>query len=180
MNWKINIIYKGLSLKCFSLALLICFFSCELTKDFDVLNEKITEGTETKTQLSADSQAVVIDVKVTGNEANYTFSVQLKSPDLGCDQYADWWEVFSLDTTLIYRRILGHSHVNEQPFTRSGGPVKIQSNENIYIRGHMNNFGYGSLVFKGSVDNGFKQDTIEKSFGPDLSKLEPLPTNCAF
>ena len=38
-------------------------------------------------------QAQVIDVGVKGEENKYTFYVKIKSPDRGCDQYADWWEV---------------------------------------------------------------------------------------
>ena len=66
-----------------------------------------------------------VSVDVTGEENAYTFSIGILSPDTGCDQYADWWEIVSLDGDLIYRRILAHSHVNEQPFVRSGGPVAI-------------------------------------------------------
>lgn len=96
----------------------------------------IMEGTFA---LDADSQAVVTAVSFTGTPDDYTFSVEISSPDTGCDQYADWWEVFDKEGELIYRRILGHSHVNEQPFTRSGGAVKIQEDTFVYIRAHMNN-----------------------------------------
>ena len=102
--------------------------------------------------------AVVEDVKVSGNENAYSFAVTLKSPDSGCKQYADWWEVISEDgKTLIYRRILAHSHVDEQPFTRSGGAVAIAANTEVIIRAHMFPSGYGDgiIAMKGSVANGF-------------------------
>jgi len=130
--------------------------------------------------LEQDSQAVVTAVRFTGNEEEYTFSVTLKSPDTGCGQYADWWEVFDKEENLIYRRILAHSHVNEQPFTRSGGPVAIKENTFVYIRGHMNELGYGSLVFGGTVKDGFEAMELPIEFAAILSGIEPLPTNCSF
>ena len=138
------------------------------------------EPMEMEVELSEDKQAIAQSVEVSGTEGNYTFSVNLKSPDLGCDQYADWWEVISLDEQLLYRRILGHSHVNEQPFTRSGGPVNINEDEEVYVRGHMNNLSYGSIVLKGTVANGFVKDTLAADFAKGLETAEPLPTNCAF
>jgi len=119
-------------------------------------------------------------VECTGGPNNYTLSVTISSPDTGCDQYADWWEVFTPDSSLIYRRILAHSHVNEQPFTRSGGPVNVGPNELIYVRAHMNNLGYGTQVFSGNVKDGLVLDSLATSFAADLETMEPLPEDCAF
>ncbi|MFD2562285.1 hypothetical protein [Aquimarina rubra] len=132
------------------------------------------------TETDATTKAEVGNVSVTGDENNYTFSVEIKSPDQGCNQYADWWEVISEEGTLLYRRILAHSHVNEQPFTRSGGPVNIAKDQIVYIRAHMNNKGYGNVVFKGSVSTGFSQETLEITFASELETTEPLPNGCAF
>ncbi|WP_298539903.1 hypothetical protein [uncultured Aquimarina sp.] len=124
--------------------------------------------------------AGVTNVSVSEKEGSYTFSVEINSPDLGCNQYADWWEIVSEDQTLVYRRILAHSHVNEQPFTRSGGPVNITEDQTVYIRAHMNNKGYGDVVFKGSVSAGFSQQTLDISFASELETTAPLPNGCAF
>ena len=129
---------------------------------------------------TGEESAVVQAVSVSGSANAYTFSVELKSPDTGCDQYADWWEVLGEDGSLKFRRILTHSHVNEQPFTRSGGPVNIGSSETVWIRGHMNNKGYGTAVFKGSVDAGFTKATLEVEFAKEAAKQEPLPGKCQF
>ena len=139
--------------------------------------ENMMEGT---INLDQDSQAVVLAVNYSGTENNYNFSVKLKSPDTGCDQYADWWEIFDSEGKLLYRRILAHSHVTEQPFTRSGGPVNIEANTFIYIRGHMNTLGYGSLVFSGTINDGFVASELPIEFAADLAAADPLPTNCAF
>jgi len=136
------------------------------------------EGSTPETELNASAN--VSNVSVTGDENNYTFSVTIESPDLGCDQYADWWEVFTEDGSLMYRRILAHSHVNEQPFTRSGGTVEITKSQVVYIRAHMNNTGYGTVVFKGSVATGFNQETVTTSLASQLETAAPLPSGCAF
>ena len=132
---------------------------------------------------TTDDPAVVEEVKVSGDEGSYNFSVTLKSPDTGCDQYANWWEVISADgKTLIYRRILGHSHVNEQPFTRSGGPVSVPASTEVIVRAHMHPSGYGDglIAMKGSVTNGFSPYEVEEGFGADLENADPQPTGCAF
>ena len=132
--------------------------------------------------LSSDP-AIVQDVKVSGNENAYSFAVTLKSPDSGCKQYANWWEVISVDgKTLIYRRILAHSHVDEQPFTRSGGGVTIAANTEVIIRGHMypSGYGEGKIAMKGSVANGFITVDVAIDFGAKLEDVVPQPNGCAF
>ncbi len=124
--------------------------------------------------------ANITAVAVQGNEANYTFNVTIKSDETGCDQYADWWEVLKADGSLVYRRILAHSHPNDQPFTRSGGPVKITQDETLYIRAHMNKLGYVGDVYSGTVDEGFVKIESLPDFPSSLDKQEPLPTGCAF
>lgn len=138
----------------------------------------INEQTFVSTQV--EDQAKVVGVECTGQPNNYTLDVTIESPDLGCEQYADWWEVLNRDSLLIYRRILTHSHVDEQPFTRSGGVVNVGADDFIYVRAHMNNLGYGSQVFSGNVRDGLQMDTIDPNFAISLSGLDPLPQNCAF
>lgn len=124
--------------------------------------------------------ANVVSVSVAGQANQYQFSVGISSPDTGCEQYADWWEVLSEDEELIYRRILLHSHVNEQPFTRSGGPVDIEEDTVIYIRAHMNQAGFGGMIMKGSVKSGFVIIELPLDFSPALENELPLPTGCNF
>lgn len=124
--------------------------------------------------------ADVVEIKTSGNEGAYTFHVTLRSPDTGCGQYANWWEVISPEGDLIYRRILGHSHVDEQPFTRSGGEITISMDQVVIVRAHMNNLGYGGKAMTGTVKDGFRYKELEKSFAIKLEKVEPLPDGCAF
>ncbi len=88
----------------------------------------------TTPDINVNAKAEIVSVVVSGNENGYSFSVGIKSPDTGCDQYADWWEIISEDGNLVYRRVLAHSHVDEQPFVRSGGPVAVTKEQTVYIR----------------------------------------------
>lgn len=144
----------------------------------DVTNDKEIEETENTETIEGLAQ--VTKVVVSGEDNQYSFNVTIVSPDLGCNQYADWWEVIDLDGNLIYRRILAHSHVNEQPFTRSGSAVSISEIAEVYIRAHMNPTSYGNIVFKGSVSNGFTASNLDTEFAKGLEEVAPLPTGCAF
>jgi len=124
--------------------------------------------------------ANIVSVTASGDENAYTFKVGIKSPDKGCNQYANWWEVISENGDLIYRRILGHSHVNEQPFVRSGGTVNIPKDQIVIIRAHMNTSNYGTQTFKGSVASGFAAFTTTEGFAKELKSQEPQPSGCAF
>lgn len=122
--------------------------------------------------------AEVTGVAASGLPGAYTFNVTIKSPDTGCQQFADWWEVVSEDGRLLYRRVLLHSHVDEQPFTRSGGPVPIRPETIVWVRAHMNSTGYGSVAFKGSVKGGFARAEVPVNFATGLAKQPPLPEGC--
>lgn len=124
--------------------------------------------------------AAITGVSTSGNEGAYTFAVEITSPDKGCDQYANWWEIVTLDGDLVHRRILGHSHVNEQPFTRSGGSVSLTANQEVWVRVHMNNTGYSQQAYKGSVANGFAAASTPDEFASELETEAPLPDGCAF
>jgi hypothetical protein len=127
-----------------------------------------------------ENKAAILEVKASGEPGDYRFAVTVSSPDAGCSQYADWWEVISLEGALIYRRVLLHSHVDEQPFTRSGGPVKINRDEVVIIRAHMHPDGYSSQAMKGSPIQGFERVELEPDFAADLAEKSPLPESCAF
>ncbi|VEP12201.1 conserved hypothetical protein [Hyella patelloides LEGE 07179] len=124
--------------------------------------------------------AQVLKVAVTGQSNNYTFAVTLSSPDTGCNRYADWWEVITPQGELLYRRVLLHSHVDEQPFTRTGGTVAIEPQQEVIVRVHMSADGYSPMAQKGTVESGFAAVTLPSEFAVNLESVEPLPGNCAF
>lgn len=124
--------------------------------------------------------ADVTDVQIRKSGDLYSFQVTLSSPDTGCDQYADWWEVVSEEGELLYRRILSHSHTSEQPFTRGGGSLKLNPVENVWIRAHMNNTGYGGLTMYGNASDGFQLKEMAEGFTTELDQKKPLPDGCRF
>lgn len=139
-----------------------------------------TTPTEAAPAASDGLHADVIAVTVTGEDKAYRFSVEVHSPDTGCDQYADWWEVLTEDGGLLYRRILAHSHVDEQPFVRSGGPVGITPDAVVIVRAHLHPGGYGGQAMKGSVQDGFEAVAVGEDFAAGVESLEPQPSGCAF
>ena len=156
----------------FTLLLALSLFGCSTDKG-KLISENDAGGT-------VQSDAKVSKVESSGEVNAYTFEVTVESPDTGCDQYADWWEVVDLEGHLIFRRILAHSHVNDQPFTRTGGAVEIAEDQEVYVRVHMNNSGYASQGQKGTVANGFQATELEADFAEDLAESDPLPNGCAF
>lgn len=134
-----------------------------------------------------DNFAEVVSVTVSGAERSYTIAANVLSPDVGCSQYADWWEIISESGELIHRRILRHSHVDEQPFSRaSEQPVDIFNDQVVIIRAHLNahalsdNGGYSTKTYKGSVSNGFTAFETEQNFAPELANQATLPESCLF
>ena len=135
--------------------------------------------------------ANVTAVAVSGDAGSYTFNVTIESADIDCSQYADWWEVLTTDGTLVYRRILDHSHTDANgtsdpnapgnTFTRSGGPVSVEENDVVLVRAHMSVGGYNGAVMRGSVAAGFTEaPDIGSDFAIDVETEAPLPTDCEF
>ena len=125
--------------------------------------------------------ATVTEVEVTAGEpGTYTLAVTLQSPDTGCDRYANWWEVLDREGNLIYRRILAHSHVEEQPFRRTGGTVALQPDDVAIVRGHMYPDGYGTQAMQGTVEAGFEAVSLPPGFAANLADAEPQPRRCDF
>jgi hypothetical protein len=142
---------------------------------------QFTEPREIPNGSTLTSYANVVAVKATGNGSSWNLSVTIESPDSGCEQYADWWEVLDDAGHLLYRRILTHSHIEEQPFTRSTlQPIATREDQVLWVRAHMNNAGYGGLVLKGSPKSGFKRAELPAGLGSGLEKKEPLPKGCRF
>ena len=138
---------------------------------------------ETTTSATPEDAVPVADVRavtVTGSDGAYTFAVEVASPDTGCDQYADWWEVVTEDGTLLYRRILTHSHINEQPFVRSGGPVDVAADAIVLVRAHLHPTGYGGQVLRGSATTGFTIVEGEVSVPAEVETAAPQPDGCRF
>lgn len=144
--------------------------------DGNVTDSAPTGGTVTAKGARAD----VTGVTVTGDPGAYTFAVTVRSDDTGCERYADWWEVVTVDGALVYRRILTHSHVDEQPFTRSGGPVDVTADTEVVVRGHLSPGGFVGDVSRGTVAGGFVTEAAADGFGAGLEKLPPQPDGCLF
>ncbi len=81
----------------------------------------------------------------------WSFSVTLSHPDTGWEDYADGWDIVLPDGTVVkpaanekFTRTLWHPHVNEQPFTRSQGGIKIPAGvKQVSIRAHDKRDGFG-------------------------------------
>jgi hypothetical protein len=135
----------------------------------------------TGTPVAMGDAADVLAVTATGGPDAWSVSVTVESPDTGCDRYADWWEILGVDGELLYRRILDHSHVDEQPFTRaSEGNVALGGDLVVRVRAHLHPDGYGGQVLEGQLGGTFEPVDVDVDFGAALESAEPLPEECLF
>ena len=128
--------------------------------------------------VEASSRVAAVEVSPAGN--GYNFSLTIESDETGCDRYANWWEVVTPEGVLLYRRILAHSHADEQPFTRSGGPVAIGEGDVVVVRSHVDPDGYSTRAMKGTISEGFSSANLAEDFATELKEMEPQPNECAF
>ena len=128
-----------------------------------------------RTILLPEPFANILSAESSGGEGKYHLSVNILSSDIGCKDYANWWEVISGEGTLLYRRILLHSHENEQPFERSGGPIFASADETLWIRAHMKHSGYGGVVLRGSFSSGFVPAIAPDDLATEVEQQPPQP-----
>jgi len=135
--------------------------------------------------------ANVTAVVASGGDGNYTFNVTIESADIDCSQFADWWEVLGEDGSLLYRRILDHSHTDANggsdpdapgnTFTRGGGPVPVAADASVLVRAHMSVGGYNGQVMRGTAAGSFAPaPDIDANFAADVEAEDPQPTGCEF
>ena len=96
--------------------------------------------------------ADVLRVRVVqSDDGTWTFHVTVEHPDTGWEDYADGWDVFTPDDTVLkpdpespFTRLLLHPHANEQPFTRSQSGIVIPEGvTEVRVRAHDLVDGYG-------------------------------------
>ena len=140
----------------------------------------IQESSDSMQSFEMTESSRVTAVEMTPSGSGYRFAVTVESDETGCDRYADWWEVMTPEGELLYRRILAHSHVDEQPFTRSGGPVEIGEDDVVVVRSHVSSDGYSAQAMKGSASEGFSSVALENDFAVALEDEDPQPNDCSF
>ena len=100
---------------------------------------------------AAGNADVVKALARTTSPGEWYFTVTVQHPDSGWEDYADGWDVVLPDGTVVkpaakeaFTRTLWHPHVNEQPFTRSQGGVKIPNSiTEVTVRAHDKRDGFG-------------------------------------
>ena len=76
---------------------------------------------------------------------SWSFSATIRHADEGWKHYANNFQVLTIKGEVLGTRILFHPHVNEQPFTRSLGGVKIPAGTaKVRVRAGDLVHGYGS------------------------------------
>ena len=98
--------------------------------------------------VSLASDVEIVNVEATESGGTWRFDVTLRHADTGWEHYADGWEVLAPDGTSLGLRVLGHPHVNEQPFTRSlGGVVIPEGLSEVTIRARDNVEGWSAETY---------------------------------
>ncbi|MDA0306799.1 MAG: hypothetical protein O3B76_11035 [Proteobacteria bacterium] len=77
------------------------------------------------TEAAAGKASVVHATVSLGTGDTFSFTATVKHADTGWEHYANKFEILSPDGKALDTRVLYHPHVDEQPFTRGSGSVKI-------------------------------------------------------
>jgi len=108
--------------------------------------------TALNTAYADDVQILAADFHHNGG-THWSVSVTLKHTDTGWDHYADNWRIVDNKGNILGNRLLLHPHVNEQPFTRGLGDVKIPEGIKIvFIEAHDKVHGWTANRLKVDLD----------------------------
>jgi len=91
--------------------------------------------------------ATIDDALAERSGDTWSVSVTLSHGDTGWDDYADGWRVVDAEGEVIGTRVLAHPHVNEQPFTRSLGGLKLEEGVAYFIEAKTLTDGWGEAQF---------------------------------
>jgi hypothetical protein len=83
--------------------------------------------------LAGAGPAEVVRVEVIQESADrWSFAVTVRHADRDPDHWADWWRVRTPEGRELGRRVLLHSHVDEQPFTRDES-IRIPADVHVVV-----------------------------------------------
>ncbi|MES9900196.1 MAG: hypothetical protein ABW148_14410 [Sedimenticola sp.] len=93
--------------------------------------------------MAGQADVLKLTAEKTGRHS-YRFDVTVRHADSGWSHYADRWEILGPEDKVLAVRVLHHPHVDEQPFTRSLGSIKLPANLTwVRARAHDKRHGYG-------------------------------------
>lgn len=98
--------------------------------------------------LAGEADVIAAQAVKTG-ERTYRISATIRHADTGWEHYCDRFDVLTVDGKVVGERILYHPHVNEQPFTRSLGGVKVEEGVGeVIVRAHDKVHGLGGRTVR--------------------------------
>ncbi len=107
----------------------------------------------------------VVFVEIRQDDAEtWKFTVTVRHEDRDPDHWADWWRVRTLDGRELGRRVLLHSHVDEQPFTRDERIRIPRGVHTVVVEAHDKVHGLGGAAV--TVD-------LSKPSGPNFRRRGP-------
>jgi hypothetical protein len=77
------------------------------------------------TSFALAGKADVVAANASKSGETSPVSAPVRHADEGWKHYANSFQILAMDGKVLGTRVLAHPHVNEQPFTRSLGGVKI-------------------------------------------------------
>jgi hypothetical protein len=116
------------------LLLLLTFTSSVFASEFDLKTYSTSLDFAQVNHVTASEKA----------DGSWCFYTEVRHNDQGWEHYADGWEVLDLAGNQIDFRVLGHPHVNEQPFIRSKCGIQIPKEIlKVVVRAKCKNHGFG-------------------------------------